>query len=64
MTRKAVDTAVTGEISGAATIMGVAGMINRAAAMGEAEGTKVAVGRNGAAEDESSVATSGVGEWV
>ena len=62
-TRKAVHTAVTGEISGAAA-MGLAGMINRVAVTGEVEATTVEVGSIGAAEDGSLVATSGVGEWV
>ena len=60
MTRKAVDTVVNGEISGAA-VMGLAGMINRAA-MGEVEARTVAVGSIVAAEAGSLVATSGVGE--
>jgi hypothetical protein len=63
MTRKAVDTAVTGEISGAAAIMGLAGVIKKVAAMGEAEATTVAVG-SVAAEHGSLVGTSRVGEWV
>jgi len=61
MTTTKVDMTVTGEISRAAA-MGLAGMINRVAATGEVEGTTVAIGRIGAAEDGSLVETSGVGE--
>jgi hypothetical protein len=64
MIRKAVDTAEIGEISGAAAIRGLAGVIKRVAAMGEAEATTAAVGSIVAAEDASWGATSRVGEWV
>jgi len=60
-TRKAVHTAVTGEISGAAA-MSLAGMINRVAAIGEADKAIASVGEIAAARDGSSVATSAVGE--
>ena len=61
MTRKAVDTVVNGEISGAA-VMGVGGMINRVGVIGEADKETAEVGKTAAARDGSSVATSAVGE--
>jgi len=61
MTRRAMDTVVNGEISGAAA-MGLAGTINRVAAIGEADKAIASVGEIAAARDGSSVATSTVGE--
>ena len=61
MTTMAVGTGVTGEISGTAA-MGLAGMINRVAAIGEADKAIASVGEIAAARDGSSVATSTVGE--
>jgi hypothetical protein len=61
MTRKAVDTVVTGEISAAAA-KGLAGMINGVAVIGEADKEAGAVGEIAAVRDGSSVATSAVGE--
>jgi len=62
MTRKAGNTDVTGEISGAAAITGLAGMIKRVAATGEGEAMTTAVGSIVAVEDGSLVATGGMEE--